>query len=152
METQQAYELMRTYLTRPGARRAVARFDGDEFCRYETTIEGELHRCAIGCLLSPAALAETREYYDENLGWNVTGALRDFAGSLGDVLEAGFSVVDIQDCDPEFLNAAQRIHDAEASWESGKFNVALLDDAARDLGLTVIVDDRAPREELVAIV
>ena len=50
MTTQDAYERMRIYLTRPGARQAKNMPGPQGVCLYETDIEGELHRWAVGAL------------------------------------------------------------------------------------------------------
>lgn len=144
--------MMRVYLTRPGARRAVV----DKFgsCAYEAQIEGQLQRCAIGCLLSPAGLSETILVESDCLDALDEVELREFLGALQEAEDAGFLLPELGDASRDFLGCAQQAHDAQGNWPGGKFNVSKLDDLAREFGLTVVVDDPtvtvgAPREEVV---
>lgn len=146
MTTQQAYEMMRIYLTRPGARQAS--LDGGA-CSYETEMFGEVHRCAIGCILSPAGLAETVMIDDElHEDHGLTHVLRDFEGGLGDLYCAGFKIEELLGVDHGFLQGAQCLHDDESNWREGKFRVALLDGLAIRHGL-LPVKDGVPEEEPV---
>lgn len=154
MDTQQAYEMMRVYLTRPGALRAV----GDKGnCMYETRVNGELHRCAIGCILPLSALDSTAVVEEVSGDEPQAGAmveLRDFQGGILSLFEQNFDLSSLDNVDLGFLEVAQGIHDKGSSWVLNKFNVALLDAAAADYGLKVVNDDApvgAPREELTPV-
>lgn len=136
--------MMRTYLTRPGARQASD--DGGE-CMYEGVIGGEVHRCAIGCVLSPTALSEVALIEGSGVK-----ELRRYRGSvLG--LRRDYSVAssELAGVDPGFLDQAQTIHDNSLNWNNGKFSVSPLDWLATQYGLTVVVDEPvgAPRREVV---
>lgn len=142
MDTQTAYEMMRVYLTRPGARRAFTiTKSGSEWCAYETQMDGEIHRCAVGCLLSPTALDE-----------------EGFAGYMGDIDQvwdegALFWLVkdELADIEFDFLRAAQEIHDSESNWEGGYFHVEKLDQLAAEFELEVVkeVAARATQEAVL---
>jgi hypothetical protein len=130
MNTQQAYEYMRTYLTREGAVQAT---DKDGSCMYETVMGARgLQRCAVGCLLTP----ETLNQYSERLETTV----RDYTGSVLGLFDE-FDVPELADVNTDFLSKAQDIHDEEHNWNTGKFCVAMLDDLARKFGLEVVVDE-----------
>lgn len=154
MTTQEAYELMRTYLTRPGAQRAF-----NKVCRYETVIDMETHRCAVGCLLTPRSLAATVKVEDgsgvfaESM-WGKVVPLRRFLGNLEAVYLAGYEIPELEEVDHDFLAEAQAVHDQVLNWTDGKFNVAALDAAARIHGLKVVTDEPvvegAPQELVVA--
>lgn len=135
MTTQEAYEMMRIYLTRPGAVRAVNESDD---CMYETHIRGEIHRCAVGCLLTPDSL-------DELSGEEFQRPLREFVGTIGHVLRE-FSVPELRSVDFQFLQEAQRLHDDEGSWIGGFFNVRRLDALADRYGLQVVKDEEPVAE------
>lgn len=135
MNTQEAYELMRVYLTREGARQAV---DNDGDCLYETTIGRELHRCAVGCLLMPSSLDERAQPVNNLVEQQV--ALRHYLGSVEGLLRR-FSVPELRDVELGFLRDAQELHDKAENWKGGKFNVALLDDLAHNYGLDVVKDE-----------
>lgn len=147
--------MMRVYLTRPGAQRATANHDGRLMCKYETLIDSEVHRCAIGCLLTPSTLSSecvvSGDGDESQLGRIV--ALRDFMGGFPSLID-NYSPPELADVDSDFLDRAQVVHDTEAFWMGGKFDVAPLDSLAAEFGLTVVVDEpvRAPREEEVLIV
>lgn len=161
MRTQEAYELMRVYLTRPGACRAE---DGDG-CMYETTIQGVLHRCAVGCLLTAQDLAQEVEINAEDLAndWasgrhGESVALRDFRGTVHDILLAGYmpsALTSDDEVEDErlfaFLTDAQRLHDHAGSWPEDLFNVTLLDDLAAHHGLEVVKEEEVgvPQETQV---
>ena len=157
MTTQEAYELMRVYLTRPGAQRAISNLP--KVCRYETIIDGELQRCAIGCLLSPETLAATVEIDDETDApeWQVglEVELRDFCGSLDAIYMQGYTLPELDDVSHNFLAEAQSIHDCAGSWREGKFDVRLLDGLAEKHGLTVVTEEsqRTPSvvEEVIVV-
>ena len=136
MNTQEAYEYMRVYLTREGARQAIDKA-GD--CMYEGRIEGAIHRCAVGCLLTPESLNE-RMQSGSQCGDERTVTLRDYLGSVVGVLKH-FSVPELRDIDRNFLDEAQKLHDERENWKGGKFNVALLNDLAHDHGLKVMMDE-----------
>jgi hypothetical protein len=145
LNTQEAYELMRIYLTRPGARQAVE--SPDESCRYEIVLDGEIHRCAIGCLLSPQALEETVLLSNEDGELDGTPmedkagevvALKDFLGGLSALAQAGYSLDDLADVEGDFLDGAQALHDSEGCWENGMFDVRRLDELAARHGLKVV--------------
>jgi len=157
MTTQEAYELMRVYLTRPGARRAV----GEVSCRYETVILDEVHRCAVGCLLSPETLNQTRYISQElaeqagfeNMSQVGTWVrLADLLGGLSTMHELAYELPEFDEVDLGFLEDAQYIHDIAHNWEGGKFNVMKLDELAADFGLTVVRDKpvRKAARELVS--
>lgn len=153
MTTQEAYELMRTYLTRPGARRAW-----DDVCLYETVIDDATHRCAVGCLLTPATL-DSEVHIDVDGGfdefmWGKNVPLRQFHGNLQAAYQAGYEIPELDGVDHNFLATAQAVHDDIQNWENGTFNVAALDYAARKFGLKVVTDEPvvegAPQELVVA--
>lgn len=137
MTTQEAYEMMRIYLTRPGAMQAK----GENSCMYETYIGAELHRCAVGCLLSPVALGQTIDAPDAYVDEAVL-VLRDFNGSLSSLYEVGFELKELAEVDHGFLEGAQVLHDEDDNWIGGVFNVVKLDALAYRNGLMVVVDDR----------
>lgn len=158
MTVQQAYELMRVYLTRPGARQAGALGN----CMYETVIKEELHRCAVGCLLTPEDLSQSVLISHEtaaelsamktHVGEMVE--LRDFQGSFGSALMAGYrpSIMEIEDqVEGEtmfnFLEEAQGLHDSKANWETGKFDVQKLDMLAHRYRLKVVREEAGVQEE-----
>lgn len=130
MTTQQAYEYMRTYLTREGAVRAV---DSESDCMYETVMEDSgLQRCAVGCLLTP----KTINQYSKQVNTTV----RNYRGSVIGLVDH-FDVPELSEVDIHFLTRAQELHDAYENWESGKFNVAFLDALAFEYGLKVVQDE-----------
>jgi hypothetical protein len=143
MTTQVAYEMMRTYLGRPGARRA---YDEElEVCRYETMLEGELHRCAVGCLFTADGLSERATIADPNIAEAVgvapgTWEVREFEGGLAGLQIAGFELPEIADVDGSFLEGAQMIHDDICAWENGTL-ISKLDKLAERCGLTVVSDE-----------
>lgn len=126
LTTQKAYEKMRAYLTRPGARRAVDEDSGE--CRYEIEMaDGGIHQCAVGCILGPQALAELGR--------------ADFMGGLNGLLASSYlplAQAMLSGVDERFLRDAQVLHDREYHWPDGVFNVRLLDDAAAKYGLEVV--------------
>jgi len=134
MNTQEAYEYMRVYLTREGARQAT---DDRGDCLYETTIGGELHRCAVGCLLTPESLNGRAR---PTLDVEKPVMLRDYLGSVDGLLRR-FSVPELRDVDKGFLLAAQKLHDERENWKGGRFKVELLDDLAHNYGLKVVKDE-----------
>jgi hypothetical protein len=130
MDTQLAYEGMRAYLTRPGARPAVD-INADGFwdsCYYEKDFDGEVHRCAVGCLLSPEALAELER----------EGALT--SGFEGAHDKSAALRRDLAGVDKRFLLDAQIIHDSSENWEDGKFDPIALDVLAAENGLKIVTD------------
>ena len=160
MTTQEAYELMRIYLTRPGARRAV--IWGGSACMYEMVEMGEVHRCAVGCLLSPETLNQTRYIsleIAEELGFHERSQvgssvrLADLRGGLSAVVGLKYDVPELEEVDGGFLEEAQFIHDNKENWVGGKFNVVALDVLAADYDLTVVRDEpvrEEPRELISA--
>ncbi len=129
MNTQQAYEYMRTYLTREGAVRAVNDV-GD--CVYETEMKARgIQRCAVGCLLTP----ETLNQYSEAQNSTV----REYCGSVVGLVDY-FDVPELAEVDQGFLSKAQELHDLEQNWPGGKFRVIKLDALAFEFGLKVVVD------------
>lgn len=138
MTTQEAYELMRAYLTRPGARQAYSPDKGQ--CQYETRIEGETHKCAVGCLLTPASLRSK----------GATDApLRNYMGGALGVL-ANYKPPELMFVEQLFLNDAQTVHDNPDNWKGGSFNAAALDMVAVQHGLRVVKNESpVPDRELV---
>lgn len=133
MNTQEAYEYMRVYLTREGARQAT---DDQGDCMYEAVVGGELHRCAVGCLLTPKSLnskSQPRVRGEKRI------TLRDYLGSAEGLLRR-FPVPELRDVELKFLVDAQELHDEAENWKGGRFNVALLDGLALNYGLKVVVD------------
>lgn len=152
MNTQQAYEMMRIYLGRPGARRAY----GSTTCMYEIQIQGKMHRCAIGCLLSPETLNQTRQVRHRHPRRPIMGvcALKDISGGLATVRGLGYELPELDGVNPLFLEEAQMAHDNLMNWAGNKFNMESLDQVARLYGLKVVGDEpgvvqRAPRKEMV---
>lgn len=163
MTVQQAYELMRVYLTRPGACQAL----GENGCMYETAIGYDVHRCAVGCLLTEQdlsqeiaiddpALIENNETMLRRIGQTVQ--LRDFSGTLADVLAVGYTpsilVTDDELQDElmfDFLASAQTLHDTASHWKDGVFEVWRLDELARRHGLRVVSEEEVgvPQETQV---
>lgn len=129
MNTQQAYELMRVYLTREGARQAT---NGNGDCMYEAVIGGEVHRCAVGCLLTPRSLNSYSETEDASLRNSINGV---------EGLLVEFYVPELDDVDVTFLSGAQSVHDDGDNWQGGKFDVSKLDELAERFGLTVVADE-----------
>jgi hypothetical protein len=134
--TQEVYELMRVYLTRPGARQATR----DGLCRYEALKDGEIHRCAIGCLLGPDTLSQVR-FYDNGGQCRGDYELRVFPGSLEALFEASFELPELDGADYEFLASAQTLHDNGENWLGGHFHVRALDELARRYGLRIVSDE-----------
>ena len=100
-------------------------------------MNGVVHRCAVGCLLTPSTLAQT-------IGEDETDdlcALRDFSGTIEAVMAQDFQLPELTDVDPSFLDYAQQIHDEAANWDGGVFKVSELDEVARAFGLRVVKDD-----------
>ena len=131
MDTQEAYERMRAWLTRPGASRC-----GDSENCYYLDMYG--NRCAVGALLSHQTAIEAAPCQG-----NVIGLFADVS-SAGDEL-AHVSL--------NFLRDAQSLHDNTSHWQHGRFDVAVLDALAKDYSLTVVIDEPAvaPVEEPVAV-
>jgi hypothetical protein len=158
MTTQEAYELMRVYLTRPGARRAA----NEGTCQYEAVMLGEVHRCAVGCLLSPETLNQTRyisEEFAEDAGFDDTTQvgmhvrLADLRGGLATIHGLEYVLPELDEVDFDFLEGAQYVHDNKNNWKGGKFDVVELDKLAGRHGLTVVSDKpvrEAPRELISA--
>lgn len=125
MTTQEAYEYMRIYFGREGARRAVPENSSEgSNCRYEIELDGDKHRCAVGCLLSPSAIDELYERdlmsagIDEMVSWNLLA---------GEELE-GVDVI--------FLRKAQNLHDHHWNWDRGQdYIINRLDRIAARCGL-----------------
>lgn len=159
MTTQEAYELMRVYLTRPGASWA----GDDKGCLYETVIRGATHRCAVGCLLSPETLNQTRyishefaeNHFDDTDQGGKNVRLRKLRGSAEMLFDIGYDLPELDGVSHGFLTSAQACHDDQRNWPpNGGFNVAALDWIAADYGLTVVNDEPAikgaPRELVTA--
>lgn len=158
MNEQQAYEMMRVYLARPGAQQALS----EDGCLYETTIRGELHRCAIGCLLTPETLGQEQlvpydhqppEFAQEEK--DILVELRDFRGGLASVLHYGYELPEFAEMHNfAFIEAAQSLHDSASCWAGGRFDVSQLDKLAARHRLTVVTDEPveqgAPREPVTA--
>lgn len=129
--TQEVYEFIRAYFSRPNAR--LAKVDGVQ-CVYRDRIDGA--KCAVGCLISDELYDSPRGAdYDESLGESIEGNSVDEIVTLSDQLR------DLLDGNtPEgrkkldFLKRAQYSHD-------------LLSDTAADL--VVLLDDIALDYELV---
>jgi hypothetical protein len=116
--TQQAYERIRAWLTRPGATRATG--DGGN-CVYYDRDTG--NRCAVGCLLSDDVahnVADTE--------FSVRGLIEKDAGARKD----------LEGIDVEFLSVAQSYHDQRDNWSDGGFKVELLDRLASNFKLKVV--------------
>lgn len=151
MDTQEAYELMRIYLTRPGARQATVQVGNP--CNYEINLDGFIHRCAVGCLLTESTLSqevmigEETDLYSYKTGDIVR--LRDFMGNLSVLGEVGFRLPELDQVDLGFLDEAQSIHDNHNNWSENGFIVEILDDLARRFKLEVVTDEPqgAPQEE-----
>lgn len=138
MTNQEAYENMRVYLTRPDAQRAWCA--GAFGCSYEVQLDDmSTHRCAVGCLLSPASIEFLRN------GSALTGVsvheifIEDYYAPV---------VAELDGVDGDFLQNAQKCHDAKENWVSGVFNVKELDDLADSWGLRVVSDQ--PEAPVVA--
>lgn len=141
MTTQQAYEMMRTYMTRPGAQMA-----GDESgnCFYETQFPDGVQRCAVGCVLTPDTLLRTGKEQWCDI------PIKDYSGSVRGLMDY-YDVPELQFVSLDFLSDAQNVHDKSENWAKGKFDVAKLDAVAKKHGLTVVsgeqkVAEGAPRE------
>lgn len=133
MTTQEAYERMRIYLTRPGARQAKTEPGPNGLCLYEVELDGAPHRCAVGCLLAPDTIASCK--HDSG------------ATVFALVVEYPLAERDLANVDLDFLAGCQCLHDDPGNWEHGVFNVRWLDALARDYGLNV-VSDEVVREQL----
>lgn len=136
MTTQQAYEAVRQYLTRPGARQAM--FPGRKFCEYQTEIDGVVHRCAVGCLLSADAISEIAEYEFEG-GVEALLSPEDWGEKTDDW--GPLAVSELVDVDSNFLSSAQGLHDEPGNWDGGVFAVDKLDQIAREYGLRVVDEE-----------
>jgi hypothetical protein len=132
LDNQSAYENIRAYLTRPGARRAAPEGVLDT-CKYEIEIDGELHRCAVGCLLAPDTIEALK----------ITNQL---GGDCEEVILPFFDR-DLSGIDRRLLALIQNVHDTASNWASGEFNPEQLDRVVQTYGLTAVVD--APVQELV---
>lgn len=151
MTTQQAYEMMRVYLTRPGAVRAVDSEIG--YCAYEAVVDGVLQRCAVGCLLTPGTLSQEMDFtYEESSeGQNGIVQLREFQGNVEQLHKDGYVLPELDGVDEDFLLKAQVLHDNSNNWTDSGFNVDMLDVLAEKHDLTVVVDKPvgAHRKEVV---
>lgn len=143
MTKQEAYEKVREYLTRPGARRAydptpVLTMDGTKLengcCRYAIEIDGETQKCAVGILLkqedldrSMASFVGGVESLLHEYGWP------DYIQELGNGADDEEQQYDAL----YFLNRLQVTHDVSDNWPNGRFDVSQLDRLARDFGLSV---------------
>lgn len=143
MTKQEAYERVRNYLTRPGARRAydptpVLTVAGERLengcCRYETVIDGATQRCAVGILLE-------REDLDRSMATFVGGVetlfeeygLPDYIQEIGE----GNSDSERRADTLYFLQSLQTAHDTITNWTEDGFEVAQLDQLAISFGLSV---------------
>ncbi len=119
MTTQEAYEKIRAWLTRPNAERAWS--EDRAQCLYDT---GNGNRCAVGILLTDETLFE------------------DGANECIEAVEGLIASIDppeLRDVDQKFLVVAQNLHDHERHWdEEGRFRVERLDEAAKWFGLEVV--------------
>lgn len=142
MNMQEAYEQMRAWLTRPGAKQASAHEGAT--CMYDA---GNGQRCAVGCLLSEQAILvfgglggdaeelvgtmlSSQEFTDEPLLGLFS---EDFIAHFKE-----YGTVVSSDDAMQFLMAAQDCHDRSLNWTSEGFNVAHLDCVASDFGLKVV--------------
>lgn len=144
MTTQEAYEKMRAWLTRPGATRA----HNGMYCEYATR---DGNRCAIGGILSPAALSEVHDLHgsvDEIIG-DQEGWYDDGTGAVLTEPIWPTAYAELKDVEPMFLGLAQTLHDYEENWADGVFDVAQLDALAACHGLTVVTDEQASEAPLV---
>jgi hypothetical protein len=126
MTTQEAYDQMRAWFTRPGAqlaRTATITVDGLNVhgCHYRLPAEPQAQkRCAIGCLIPDAI-------YDP--------AIED--QSIGTVLMAHRLIDDLLDqVDIHFLEQAQELHDYNGTANVNEFVIGL-DNIATRHGLKV---------------
>lgn len=120
--TQQAYETMRTYLTRPGARQAT--WPNSPSCAYRTELDGEVHCCAVGILFT----SEDMEHFGTFQGG--IDEIYENHEERGEELPAGIKGIDYN-----LLQAAQEVHDNIDNWRDGVFNAEALDKKAEELGL-----------------
>jgi hypothetical protein len=108
MTTQEAYEQIRSYFSRPDA--ALAATTTGDTCFYRQPMpDGSVRKCAVGCLipdeLYDLELDEQNVAGDHAMVW--TNELREF----------------FQDVDVDFINEAQAAHDGTAS-SHGHFAVS----------------------------
>ena len=131
MTNQEAYEQIRTYLTRPGATRAFSHDVGG--CAYEIQMDDlGIHRCAVGCLLSPGAIT----FLADRMALSGISAHEMFT-------EAEYYapvLAELDGTDEDFLQCAQRIHDDRDSWLGDVFDVGMLDGLADQWGLRIVGD------------
>lgn len=131
--TQEAYEYIRTYFLRPDARLAKS---SSGFCRYRAE-DGA--KCAVGCMISDelyfTVIDQDAEGIDYTLGDHIEGnSVDEIAGDafleklLDGPSEEGQRKLD-------FLKAAQRLHDVEAS-DAADF-VQRLDVYAEGIGVQI---------------
>ena len=116
-----------------------------------------LHRCAIGCLLTPDGLSETiaigmeRAIQHNTITGNV--AVRDIGANFATLQELGYKLKDLKGVNEEFLDEAQMIHDSAGNWDhTGRnFKVEALDALAIAFELTVPVEEAegAPLEAVL---
>ena len=141
MNTQQAYEKMRSYFAQQGAVLAKApsqtTVDG-ALCMYRTP---EGNKCAVGCLIPDDLYSSALERMGI-VQWQelLAGATadREFFRSEVSTVAATASVLGfLHDVDKEFLGRAQKLHDSLAS--DVKSFVIMLDLLAEASGLRPIV-------------
>jgi hypothetical protein len=114
MDTQEAYELMRAWLTRPGAAISL-----DSVCMYRSS---DGNRCAVGCLIPD-------NLYDDSIEGGTVVSWVHKENNLWKY----FTNVDF-----DFLIEAQILHDLMQNWSTGKFNVQALDKLAIEFGLKLV--------------
>lgn len=115
MNTQEAYEQMRSYFSKPGVQYGIEEDAGQ--CMYRTP---DGNKCAVGCLIED-------ENYDTMFDIDVTTPddLQSIYGMLTDV-------------DAQFMTDAQKLHDQCAFSEQPMWVfIERLDGLAKSLYLTV---------------
>jgi hypothetical protein len=118
--TQEAYERIRRYFSRPSAdlAKSIDLF-GSTFCEYRKGRQRNGRACAVGCLIP-------NELYSTSLEENSVGQIFSYFPTLKEYFA---------NVNREFLADAQNLHDDKAA--SAPHFVSLLDDLARDFNLTV---------------
>lgn len=110
MTTQEAYETMRAYFSRPGA--TYAYDDGAAMCQYRTR-SGD--KCAVGCLI-PDELYERR--FEDYVA--AVGLMSLIEAEENHALFAIFADIDL-----DFLVAAQDAHDKNATRDNANISLFL---------------------------
>lgn len=131
LTTQEAYERIRTYFTRPDA--VLARNPMSGTCYYR---DSEGNKCAVGCLIPD-------ELYDKQLSENVTLGSKIEGKNMNAAIEAHEELRDLLNgLSPEgrkkraFLAEAQGHHDSTSTNSVEEF-IVKLDATAIAYGLTV---------------